>query len=231
MPLVLVVLVTSCAAGRAEPGPRAGASANTNPNGTALLDGGNGYSLGFVPFQSGSRVGAIYVPLINESDAVVILRTAEATGEGLGKILEIEDVKVAPSSGDDTAPLRAYATDPPTTVIGRFCPRVVVECRKILSKGGAWHGRNCAVARLWPLDGYLMEPGEQVHLWQVLHYLSPGSYDLTGFRITYETSDGRLVSQHIPFGFYGDVTERGPTPEVHGGEGRCKSMTHRLPQP
>jgi hypothetical protein len=101
------------------------AGARSPATGNALVNEG-GISIGTKAQQPGGEIGMLYLPLINRTRASLIIKSVSFTGRGIGTVIKVIQVNLAPSSygGNDpkaifaSVPLSTYSSDPPVSRCG-----------------------------------------------------------------------------------------------------------------
>jgi hypothetical protein len=86
---------------------------------------------------------------------------------------------------------------------------------------------ECVLAEMRPVEGYVLEPGEQVMVATHIRALAEGTFELDGRHIVYQ-QNGETFRQRDPYMFSGTVdssTDRDLLPE----EKRCRGEVTLLP--
>jgi hypothetical protein len=118
----------------------------------------------------------------NGSDQAVTLKGIEPVpGEGFGDVGEVVRIEIAPRN-PPFAELSIYGTCPPVEPASK----------------------NCIVQETFPVDGYVLEPGERVALVVWWRALKQGRFRIDSERVIYER-DGKTYEQRLPFGIVGLV--------------------------
>lgn len=197
---VAIATVVLCAA--------TGCATSAPASGTAL-DAGNGMNYGLAPLKPGEQLGLLDVDLVNRSHVPITLDSVRGIGRGLGTVIVVVEVKVAPAHGNGSTdtPGGAYQTDPPVYWISK---------------------RTCNKQMMVPLHGFRLAPGGLARVWIVVQAARPGRFAITGHLVRY-TQGGTLYQQLIPTGYKGLVGRTAPFIPVDWAQARClKSTKTRL---
>ncbi len=186
----------------------AGCAASAPATATALNPGAE-MTYGLAPLKPGTQLGLLDVDLVNRSRLPITLESVEGIGRGLGTVIRVVEVKIAPAhgTGRQDTPGGAYQTDPPVWWVGRG---------------------TCIKQRLLPLHGFRLAPGGPARVWIVVQVARPGRFAVTGYFVRY-TQEGTLYQQLIPTGYKGLASRTAPFIPVYWAQARClKSMKPRL---
>jgi len=176
------------------------------------LNPGFTYTDGLAPIRPGDQVGMLVVDLKNRSALPLVLDKVSFTGQGLGTVVRVVEVKLAPNvSGNHSVPGGAYQTDPPVD----WWPPT----------------RSCGKQLLAPLKGYRLAAGAIARVWVVFEAHDTGRF-LVG-HIMHYTQNGTRYQQRIPEFVKGTVALRAPRIPMDPQEKRCvrPTKTRLLPFP
>jgi hypothetical protein len=158
---------------------------------------------------TGSQLGLLDVDLVNRSHSPITLESIRGIGRGLGTVIRVVEVKIAPAHGNGSTdvPGGAYETDPPVY----------------------WAGEGtCAKQTMVPLHGFRLEPGGLARVWIVVQAARPGRFAVTGHIVRY-AQDGTPYRQLVPTGYTGSVSRTARFLPIYWAQARCvKSMKPRL---
>jgi len=164
---------------------------------------------GLAPLKPGTQLGLLDVALVNRSRLPITLESVEGIGRGLGTVIRVVEVKIAPAhgTGRKDTPGGACQTDPPVWWVGRG---------------------TCIKQRLLPLHGFRLAPGGLARVWIVVQVARPGRFAVTGHLVRY-TQEGTLYQQLIPTGYKDLASRTAPFIPVYWAQARClKRMKPRL---
>jgi hypothetical protein len=185
-----------------------GCTTSAPPTGAALVRGAT-TSYGLAPLKPGTQLGLLDVDLVNRSHSPITLVSISGIGRGLGTVIRVVEVKIAPAHGNGSkdAPGGAYETDPPVYWVG---------------KG------TCLKQAMVPLHGFRLAPGALARVWIVVQAARPGRFAVTGHVVRY--AQGRtLYRQLIPTGYTGSVTRTAKFIPIWWSHARClKILKPRL---
>ena len=134
----------------------------------------------------------LYLPLINRTHAPLVIKSVGFTGRGIGTVIKVVQVNLAPAGYGgkdprlifDSDPLSTYGTDPP---VERYGP-----------------GLKCHRQILRQVKGYRLGYNANARVWVVIRNLRPGRWTITSHVITY-TQNGTTYRQAISLQAYGTV--------------------------
>jgi len=178
--------------------------------GTALITGAV-TTYGLAPLKPGTQLGLLDVDLVNRSHLPITLDSVTGTGHGLGTVIRVVEVKIAPAHGNGSTdtPGGGYETDPPVWWVG--------------------HG-TCLKQAMVPLHGFRLAPHGLARVWIVVQAARPGRFVITGHLVRY-TQGGTFYQQLIPTGYHGTVSRSAQFIPVWRAQARClKSTDARLLQ-
>jgi hypothetical protein len=146
----------------------------------------------------------------SSSEDVTIKRVAFSHPRGIGSILRVEAIRLAPlgSSPGTTTPGGLYRSFPPVAQRSRSGP--------------------CYVQRLVSVDGYTLRPGHEA---RVAIVLSPEKAGTAGFdsHVVYYTQAGKTFRQTITVGLRVKVDAKSAGLPVSSSERACAAETTILP--
>lgn len=180
----LVVAVPGCASG--------GITA-----GTALSLSGR-EDMGVRALPPGAKIGILNLVSYNQSNGPLTITKITITGQGLGTVARVTEVKIAPVS---YGPGGLYVTNPPVINFphaGRLGPA------------------GCHVQKLVPPRGYVMPPSHPggrggIFIWAVVQMIRPGRYNSLGSTVYY-TQNGNRYRDFVTIGFDGSVASHAAWP-------------------
>ncbi len=145
------------------------------------------------------------VTFSNRSDQPVTLKSIEpVAGKGLGEFGEVVRVEIA-------------RRDPPFVVLSTYGTYPPVQHTR----------RGCIVQKIYPVEDYILHPGEEVALVVWWHALKAGRFRIDGERITYER-DGETYERVVPFEIV--VWVNGERPQtLDRSAARCADQVRVLP--
>jgi hypothetical protein len=158
----------------------AGCATSAPASGTAL-DAGFGMTYGLAPLKPGAQLGLLDVDLVNRSHVPITLEAVIGIGRGLGTVIHVVEVKIAPGHGNGSTdtPGGAYETDPLVSWV---------------SKG------TCNKQMMVPLHGFRLAPGGLARVWIVVQAARPGRFAITGHlvpRCIKSTKTRLLLGQYV----------------------------------
>jgi hypothetical protein len=179
------------------------ASCSSSPHGTAL---GGGYlsggTFGIAPLRPGLQLGLLDVLLHNTTHQPITIDSITVPGKGIGTVIRVVKVEIAPFSVHGGVPGGAFNTYPPVEVVA---------------------GR-CSEQALRPVHGYRMGPGANVNVLVVIQARSPGRYRVTHHVVDY-TQGGTQYSQSITTGYTGSVARNVASRPADPTQTRCLKST------
>jgi hypothetical protein len=151
-----------------------GCTTSAPPTGTALVSGAT-TSYGLAPLKPGTQLGLLDVDLVNRSHSSIRLESISGVGRGLGTVIRVVEVKIAPAHGNGSkdVPGGAYETDPPV-----FWVR----------KG------TCLKQALVPIHGFRLAAGGLARVWIVVQAARPGRFAVTGHIARYSKAERYTAS-------------------------------------
>jgi hypothetical protein len=154
----------------------------------------------------GQRFAIMLVPLSTLSDTPVRLESVWLTGSGIGSVIKVVSMSLAPEQPSGHAvPETTYLSDPPV-----------------------WNFEHrCLVQRLEPFHGVVLHKGQVVRVYVVLKARQRGKFDNTGYHVTYQAK-GTTYTQDLDVGYTTWVRHGVPRRTPHPSERSCFSLTHRL---
>lgn len=168
--------------------------------GTALVRG-SVMTFGLAPIRPGTQLGLLYADVDNRSRAPVTLSSITLTGRGVGTVIKILEVKLAPlETGNRAVPGGAYEVYPPTA----YWPPAA----------------SCGKQPLVSLAGFRLAPGTQARVWFRIQGAEPGRFLVTGDLVRYR-QDGVSYRQLIPTGYRGSVSMTAPFIPIDKEQARC----------
>jgi hypothetical protein len=188
-----------------------GCGRSSASSGTALATLG-GVSIGDKPQPPGSEAGLLYVLLVNRSHAAVTIRSIRIAGPGIGTVVRVVQVRIAPltTGGQhdkvlfDSVPSSLYGSDPPVNQYGKGVP--------------------CHKQALDPVRGFVLPPRAAAHVWTVIRAARPGTWKIPDNVVTYSQS-GNLYRQKITMAAYGSVAIGAPDYVLEPVVRECLSRT------
>jgi len=176
--------------------------------GTALVPGYRTIS-GLAPLRPGTQLGLLVVYLQNRSRSPITINSVRGLGRGLGAVIKVVEVKIAPARGadgkavPDGVPGGSYQTDPPVF----------------------WTGPGaCNEERLVRLRGFRLAAGGLARVWIVVQAARPGRFAISGHLVRY-TRGGTAYQQLIPEGYRGSVSRTARFIPIDWSEARCLKIT------
>jgi hypothetical protein len=144
-------------------------------------------------YAVGEEAIEAWTTIKNGSDGPVTLRTIEVSpGRGLGDVVDVLRVEVAPRAASDATPpppLGTYSTYPPTSLTG-----------------------ECVSMEVHPVPGWVLGPQETSAVLIWIRIGAPGRFEVPGYRVVYE-HDGQVHEQTTGFSIAGTVrTDSKPMP-------------------
>ena len=167
---------------------------------------------GLAPIRPGDQIGTMFVDLKNRSASPLRLASVSFTGLGVGSVVRVVEVKVAPNvNGNRSVPGGAYRTDPPVN----WWPPTA----------------SCGRQLLVPLQGYRLAARAIARVWVVFAAHGPGKF-LVG-HIMHYTQKGTAYQQRIPEYVKGTAALHAPRIPMDPEEQRCirSGNTRLLPFP
>lgn len=163
------------------------ACSGTSPQTGTALNPGYRTIFGTAPLRPGDQLGMLDVGLWNHSHQPLTITSITVSGRGVGSVIRIAEVKIAPDLPLSTAVTGgAYETDPPVEYIG-------------LEYTG-----HCIRQVLRPVHGYKLAPGAKARVWVVIEYQHPGRFAIREHIIHY-TQNGSRYQEAIPTGYTGSA--------------------------
>lgn len=146
---------------------------------------------GVHPVKPGTEWVLLFAFLRNVSGSPVILRGVGFEGNGIGSVVTVFRVEVAPL--------------PPAVGMYGFTPGgiFVTDPPAILLKQG-----RCNLQRLLQIDGYSMPPGGEARLAVFMRAKAPGQFSMRAHIVKYEL-DGQVYEQTLPVGMRGWISDKG----------------------
>jgi hypothetical protein len=152
----MMLAAAACTTSAARDGPATG---------TAVV---RGYEtiFGLAPIRPGTQLGLLYAVVQNRSRSPVMLSSITLVGRGVGTVIKILDVKIAPrETGNKAVPGGAYEVYPPAA----YWPPAA----------------SCGKQPLVPLRGFRLAPGAQARVWFRIQGAAPGPFAVKGERVRY----------------------------------------------
>lgn len=163
------------------------------------LSRGNTSWGGLAPLKPGFQLGIVAAYLHNRSHSPLTIDSIGIPGQGIGTVIRIVQVKIAPyETGDKAVPGGAYETDPPISDWGGTCRRQV----------------------LLAVHGYRLAAGAYARVWIVIQAKHPGQFFVHNHLIRY-SQNGVRYQQSLPEGYRGTVTFHAPYLGIDPMEARC----------
>jgi hypothetical protein len=153
------------------------------------------YGTGIGPLitRPGWEYGYLFGDADNTSRATLTVKSVSLSGPGVGSVIALADVKLAPV-GPAGISQGNYLEDPPVTS---------------LSPSG------CHKQLLLPVRGYRLRPGQAFRLWVVVRALKPGKWRIPRQTVTF-SEDGTTYHQGFPIYYWGTVKTHAPVHPVIG---------------
>jgi hypothetical protein len=160
-------------------------------SGSALQDGGAKYGFGR-PVPPGAQWLLWDFGLENVSSSPLTVESISLPGPGMGDVVDI--VRIELESADSPLVVASmYGFHPPAT--------------------------GCKVARVGPVSGRELQPGDEARIAVWLHAVRPGNYRYEGYEVHYR-QNGMSYEQTVHVGQRGRVAPDGSTPDL-GGVSPC----------
>jgi hypothetical protein len=182
----------------------AGCATSSPATGTALVPGYKTI-FGLAPLKPGTQLGLLDVYLQNRSHSPITIDSVRGMGRGLGTIIKVVEVKIAPARGVDGKAVPdgvgggAYETDPPVM----------------------WTGPGkCNEELLVRLHGFQLAAGGLARVWIVVQAARPGRFAVTGHLVRY-TQGGTLYQKLVPEGYHGSISRTARFIPIDWSEARC----------
>jgi hypothetical protein len=177
---------------------------NGTPRGTALsaswMAGGTS---GISPLRPGLQLGVLDVLLHNSSRLPVTIDSIEIRGRGVGTVIRVLQVRIAPfQAAAKAVPGSAYNTDPPVQ----------------------WIAGSCHEQILRPVRGYRLLPGQNAYIWEIIDAIGPGRYHVPDHVVTY-SQGGTQYQAAIDTGYQGTVADHARYIAAQASQTRCLKAT------
>ena len=169
--------------------------------GTAVV---RGYAtiFGLAPIRPGTQLGLLYAVVQNRSRSPVTLSSITLVGHGVGTVIKILEVKIAPrETGNKAVPGGAYVLHPP-----------------------AAYSATCGLMREaapGPLPGFRLAPGTQARVWFRIQGAAPGPFAVKGDLVRYRQRRGSATSSSSLTGHPGSVSRTAPFIPIDKEQARC----------
>ena len=168
--------------------------------GTALVPGAVSI-FGLAPIKPGTQLGLLYADVHNRSRSPLALSSVTLIGRGVGTVIKIVEVKIAPlETGNKGVPGGAFEVYPPA----------------------AWWPptASCGKQVLVPLHGFRLAPRALARVWIRIQGARPGPFHVTGDLVRYR-QNGVSYRQVIPTGYRGSVNRHAPFIPIDKEQARC----------
>lgn len=150
-----------------------------------------GTGVGPLVTRPGWEFGYLFGLIKNRSRTTLVIQSVSLRGPGVGTVVTLPDVRIAPVGAGLSIAQSNYVTDPPITSTGpRGCHRQVLES----------------------VVGYRLRPGASVRIWVVVRAKKPGRWNIPRQVIIY-ADDGGTYQYANPVRYWGTVK---PTAHVSG---------------
>ena len=146
--------------------------------GTAVV---RGYAtiFGLAPIRPGTQLGLLYAVVQNRSRSPVTLSSITLVGHGVGTVIKILEVKIAPrETGNKAVPGGAYEVYPPAA----YWPPAA----------------SCGKQPLVPLPGFRLAPGTQARVWFRIQGAAPGPFAVKGDSCATDSAGSATSSSSRP---------------------------------
>jgi hypothetical protein len=176
--------------------------------GAALV---RGYSttFGLAPIRPGTQLGLLYADVSNRSRSPITLTSVTLVGRGVGTVIKIVEIKIAPlETGNKAVPGGAYEVYPPTA----YWPPAA----------------SCGKQPLVPLPGFRLAPGTLARVWFRIQGAAPGPFLVAGDLVRYQ-QHGAGYRQLIPTGYKGSVSRTAPFIPIDKEQARCINSENARP--
>ncbi len=186
------------------------APATHTAKGTALVRG-TVFTFGLAPIRPGTQLGLLFASLSNRTQSPVVVNSVTLTGQGLGSVIKLVEVKIAPfETGRRGTPGGAFEVYPPTAY---------------------WVGTGtCNQQVLVAVRGFRIPPKGQARVWFRIQGTGPGVFHVKGDVVHYRTN-GVSYRQLIPTGYKGSVSKHAPFAPISPEQRRCIKRMHARPLP
>jgi hypothetical protein len=197
--LVCALFVVGCSAGTH--------STPTSPPSRGVLDSGYGTMSTLRPLGPGVSLALVGQDVANPTDQPIELLDASVRGPGIGPVLNIESVEVAPAYwGRRAVASGIYGTYPP-----------------VLRVAGV-----CHVQELHDVRGFRIAPGASFRLLVLVQTTGIGSFRARGITLTYRYLDSEL-EQVVRHGYAGQVVASSDPPSDRRAARGCQRYANYLP--
>jgi hypothetical protein len=200
--VVALVLATNCSSRENSVLPNSG---------TAFVQPGPAKFL-LNPVKPGEEWVLLIAFLKNATGEPLMLRGVRLRGEGLGRVVDVIQLRIAPLPPDSGeygfVPSGIFKTYPPAILLGG----------KV----------TCNSQTLRPIGGYVMGPAREARILVLMRAAKPGEFSVRFHEVTYSQS-GREFMQSLPVGMRGTVSEGGHPIGVDKDEQACLSQSRVLP--
>jgi hypothetical protein len=142
-----------------------------------------GTGVGPLVTRPGWEFGYLFGLIKNRGHSTLTIDSVSLRGEGVGTVITLPDVRIAPVGGGLSIAQANYVTDPPVTSTGP---------------------QGCYKQTLKPVAGYRLRPGAAVRIWVVVRAARPGQWNIPKQVITY-TDNGGTYQYASPVHYWGTV--------------------------
>jgi hypothetical protein len=142
--------------------------------------------------RPGWEFGYLFGLIKNRSHTTLTIDSVSLRGPGVGIVITLPDVRIAPVGGALSIAQSNYVTDPPITSTGP---------------------RGCYKQALKPVAGYRLRPGAGMRIWVVVRARKPGRWNIPRQVITY-TDNGGTYQHANPVRYWGTVKTAAPVSGV-----------------
>ena len=142
-----------------------------------------GTQVGPLITRPGWEFGYLFGLIDNRSHTTLTINSVSLAGPGVGTVITLPDVRIAPVGGGLSISQANYVTDPP-----------------IISTGPS----GCHKQVLEPVAGYRLRPGAGVRIWVVVRARRPGRWNIPRQVISYN-DDGGTYQYANPVRYWGTV--------------------------
>jgi hypothetical protein len=163
------------------------------------------------PIRPGAQYGLLFAGLANKSRSPVVIKAVALTGQGVGTVIKLVEVKIAPHEpGNESTPGGTFEVYPPTGYWGRT--------------------GSCGKQVLDPVTGFRIAPGKEVRVWFRIQATKPGTFHVKGDVVLYR-QNGITYRQFMPTGYKSSVSSDAPFLPIEDWQARCMKAEHARPLP